>query len=170
MIKITVGDKDFEIHPISQCDLDAVLEVYKQCEDFLALGPVPTASMEMVFKDIEVSKGKDGRFCGIYAINGTMIGIIDYVPNGYNGSPNTAFLELLMIALPFRNQGIGKAVVAAIEKELIEETEVRTIFSAVQVNNPHAIEFWRLNGYRIISGPDLQPDQTIVFGLCKELT
>ena len=34
---IEAQDHAFEIHPVMQEDLQAVLEVYRQCEDFLAL-------------------------------------------------------------------------------------------------------------------------------------
>ena len=70
MMTIVVQDHSLEIHPVAQDELDAVLEVYKQCEDFMALGPVPTASMGMVLKDFELSKAENAVFCGIYTANG----------------------------------------------------------------------------------------------------
>jgi ribosomal protein S18 acetylase RimI-like enzyme len=167
-MKIDIPDYSLEIHPTTQDDLDAVLDVYRQCEDFLALGPVPTASMEMVLKDLEISHVEGGVFCGIYTADGKMIGIIDYVPSNFKDEPHTAFLELLMIAAPFRKQGIGKAVVEAIENETRKDARVSTILSGVQVNNPQAIRFWQRNGYRIVSGPELFPDQTTAFGLRKD--
>jgi hypothetical protein len=59
--------------------------------------------------------------------------------------------------------------VAAIEAEIRKDTHIHTIFSGVQVNNPQAIQFWQRQGYQIISGPTLMPDQTTVFGLRKDL-
>jgi ribosomal protein S18 acetylase RimI-like enzyme len=169
-MKINMPETSLEIHPIDQDDLAAVLDVYRQCEDFLALGPAPTASLEMVLTDIEVSRRDGGIFCGIYdTASSQMIGIIDFVPRDYHGEPQTAFLELLMIAAPFRSQGVGKAVVAAIEHEIRKDARVSTILSGVQVNNPQAVQFWQRNGYRIVSGPELLPDQTTVYGLRKEL-
>jgi ribosomal protein S18 acetylase RimI-like enzyme len=169
MISTMVHNAILEIHPVTPEDLNAVLRVYKQCEDFLALGPVPTASMEMVVKDIEISKGEGGIFCGIYTADGNMIGIIDYIPGNYQGESQTAFLELLMIADSFRHQGIGKAVVAAIENEIRKDTQITVILSGVQVNNPEAVQFWQRNGYRIISGPELMSDQTTAYGLRKDI-
>jgi ribosomal protein S18 acetylase RimI-like enzyme len=165
---IVIPGHSLEIRPIAHNDLESVLDVYKQCEDFLALGPVPTASMEMVLKDIEISRNEGGIFCGIYTAAGKMIGIMDYVPSHYNGEPHTAFLELLMIAAPFRKQGLGTAVVEAIEAEIGKDPQVETILSGVQVNNPQAIRFWQRNGYRIVSGPILHPDQTTAFDLRKD--
>lgn len=167
-MKISIREYSLEIHPIIIEDLDAVLEVYRQCEDFLALGPVPTASMEMVLKDIEISRAEGGIFCGIYTSDEKMIGIIDYVPNNYHGESNAAYLALLMIAASNRKQGIGKAVVAAVEDEIRKDKKVNTIYSGVQVNNPQAIRFWQRNGYRIVSEPKLYPDQTTAVDLQKD--
>ncbi len=133
MIKIKVQAYVLEIHPISQDELQAVLNVYKQCEDFLALGPVVTASSEMVVQDIETSKQTGGVFCGIYTADEHMIGVVDYIPNNYQGYPRAAFLSLLMIAVPFRNQGIGKAVVAAVENEIRKDPTVNIIFPAFRL-------------------------------------
>ena len=168
MITFVVRNQIFEIRPITQDDLIDVLEVYKHCEDFLALGPMPTASMEMVLKDLETSQAECGFFCGIYTGSGKMIGIIDYVPSNYGGEPHTGFLELLMIAWPFRKHGIGNAVVEAVEKEIRKDAKVNKILSGVQVNNPQAIQFWQRNGYRIVSEPKLRADQTTVVDLRKD--
>ncbi len=161
-------NSSFEIRPIVQDDLNAILEVYRQCEDFLALGPVSTASMEMVLKDIEMSKEQGGVFCGIYETDGKMIGVLDYVPCNFEGDPRSAFLSLLMIAAPFRGQGIGAAVVEAVEHEVRKDPQITTMLSGVQVNNPQAIKFWQRHGYRIVSGPIHHPDQTTAFDLRKD--
>ncbi len=165
---ITIEDRSLEIRPIVQEDLNAILEVYRQCEDFLALGPVATASPEMVLSDLELSKKQGGIFCGIYLANGEMIGVVDYVPSHWEGDPQAAFLSLLMIAAPFRGQGIGAAVVEAVENEIRKDAQITTFFSGVQVNNPQAITFWQRHGYRIVSGPILYPDQTTAFNLRKD--
>jgi ribosomal protein S18 acetylase RimI-like enzyme len=170
IMTIAIRDYSLAIRPISPDELDAVLSVYRQCEDFLALGPVPTASTEMVLKDIEISRGYGGLFCGIYTSEGEMIGIIDYVPSNFEGDPYASYLSLLMIAAPFRKQGIGKAVVEAIENEIKRNAQVDKILAGVQVNNPQAVQFWQRNGYRIVSEPKLYPDQTTGVDLRKDLT
>lgn len=169
MITVRTQDKIFEIRPIMQDELDAVLEVYRQCEDFLALGPVATASMEMVLKDIELSKEEGGSFCGIYTDTGKMIGVVDYIASNYRGDPQAAYLELLMIDSSFRNQGIGKAVFEAVENEIRKDSRVMVFFAGVQVNNPRAVQFWLRNGFRITSEPKLMPDKTTAFDLQKVL-
>ncbi len=170
MITVKLRDRSLEICPVTPDDLDAVFEVYRQCEDFLALGPVATASREMVLKDLQVSRGEGGVFCGIHTPDGKMIGVIDYVPGNYRDDPQAAYLSLLMIAAPFRNLGIGNAVVEAIEAEIRKGAAVTAIFAGVQVNNPKAVRFWQRNGYRIVSEPRLHPDQTIAVDLRKDLS
>src|SRR5512133_848173 len=169
MITTTIQRTFLQIRPITQDELEAILQVYQHCEDFLALGPVATASMEMVLKDLEISKDEGGTFCGIYTADGTMIGVVDYVPNNYQGNPEVAFLSLLMIDSSFRNQGIGQAIVEAVENEIRKDSSVTVILSGVQVNNPQAVRFWQRNGYCIVSEPKLMPDQTTVFDLRKKL-
>ena len=170
MILIAVRDQALELRPIADDDIDAVLDVYRQCEDFLSLGPVPTASIDMVHKDIEISQQQGGIFCGIFNTDRTMIGIVDYVPRDFEGDRHSAFLSLLMIAAPCRKRGIGAAVVAAIEDEIKKDKKVTTILSGVQVNNPQAVQFWQRHGYQITGGPELMPDQTTVFHLRKDLS
>ena len=164
-----IRNNSFEVRAITPDDLGAVLDVYRQCEDFLALGPHSTVTMEMVLKDIEISQREGGVFCGIYRADGKIIGVVDYVPNNFEGNPHIAFLSLLMIAVSFRKQGIGKAIVQLIENEIRKDAQVTAILSGVQVNNPQAVQFWQKNGYRIVSGPELMPDQTTVFRLRKDL-
>jgi ribosomal protein S18 acetylase RimI-like enzyme len=165
---IAIPAFSLEIRPITLNELEAILEVYRQCADFLALCPVPVASMEMVLKDIEISLGQGGIYCGIFKTTGEMIGILDYVPGNYQGDPHNAYLSLLMLGAPFRNQGIGKAVVEAFEEQVRKDEQVRAILAGVQVNNPQAVRFWQRQGYLIVSGPKLF-DQTMVYDLRKEL-
>jgi len=123
----------------------------------------------MVLEDMEHSHREGSLFCGIYAPEGRMIGVVDYLPSGYRGDPQLACLYLLMIAASFRSQGIGAAVVAVVEKAIGANPEVAAILAGVQVNNPRAVRFWLKRGYRITGGPDLMPDRTIVFSLRKDL-
>ncbi len=168
-MKTCIPHCGLEIRPVGDGELEAILNVYRQCEDFLALGPVATASVEMVMQDVQSSRKRGGLFCGVYDVDRLMIGILDYVPHHYDGNPSQASLELLMIAAPFRGRGIGEAVVQAVENEIRKDAAVTTILSGVQVNNPLAVKFWQKNGYCISSGPELMPDHTAVFRLRKDL-
>jgi ribosomal protein S18 acetylase RimI-like enzyme len=170
MITTQIKEQLFKIRPVTEKDLPAILHVYQDCEDFLALGPVAKASMDMVRKDLEISKEEGGIFCGIYAEAGNMIGIVDFVLNNYQGNAGVAYLSLLMIDSSFRDQGVGKAVFDAVENEIRKDPLVTIIRAGVQVNNPQAVHFWQRRGFSIVSEPKLMPDQTTVFELSKELT
>jgi RimJ/RimL family protein N-acetyltransferase len=123
----------------------------------------------MVEQDIADSQQIGGIFNGVYLADGTLIGVVDFVPQGWAGDPQCAYLSLLMIAQPYRGQGIGAAVVQLIEGKIRENPGITTIHAGVQVNNPGAIRFWERHGYHIVSGPELHPDQTTAFRLRKDL-
>jgi len=160
----------FTVRPLGDADLDDVLAVYRQCEDFLALGPVATASMEMVLADVRLSRQNGGEFGGIYDPGGVLVGVLDVIPCGVEGAADTAFLELLMIAAPYRSSGLGAAVVRTLEADLVQRCRVRVIEAGVQANNPGAIRFWQRQGFVITGEAALLPDTTIAFPLRKVLT
>ena len=74
--------KPVELRPVTREDASKILEVYRQCEDFLALGPVAHASLGMVMKDLEESRSEGGIFRGIYDMEENLIGVVDHIPSG----------------------------------------------------------------------------------------
>ena len=162
-------DHTLEIRPIGLDDLDAVLGVYTQCEDFLALGPQSKASAEMVLRDIETSRQDSTVFSGIYATNENLIGVIDYTASDYHGFSSVAFISLLMIAAPYRNRGIGTRILNLVEGKIRIIGKALEIQTAVQVNNPKALRFWQRNSYCVFGSPERRPDGTEVLHLRKDL-
>jgi ribosomal protein S18 acetylase RimI-like enzyme len=154
----------FALRPVDRNDpavLAALLEVYRQCEDFLALGPQPHASPEMVQADLDLSQKAGGIFCGIYlGPSNELAGVADYIPSGFEGNRQHAFIELLMIGRPFRSHGLGCRVVAELEAIIRKDTQITAIRLGCQVNNPNGIRFWERCGYRIIGPAEHFPDQT----------
>ena len=181
------------IRPITDTDLPAVLEVYRQCEDFLALGPNPTASMEMIAGDRALSLAEGGQYCGLFTDDGLLMGIFDFVRSGYDGNPGCAYIELLMIAAPYRGRGLGEKAVCWLEEELREphprppappgtrsghsiamergekKPGINMLRAGVQVNNPGAIRFWQRMGFAISSEAELLADGTVCYRLEKDL-
>jgi RimJ/RimL family protein N-acetyltransferase len=159
----------FSIRPIEDRDLPAVLEVYRQSEDFLALGPTATASAEMVAADRALSEGQGGLYCGIFcppdSESGSaekLAGVLDYTLQ-IPGRPGTLFIELLMIARPYRGHGLGAGVVDWLLAQY--QGQVRSLQSAVQVNNPGSIRFWQRMGFQITGPAQPQADGTVTFPL-----
>jgi ribosomal protein S18 acetylase RimI-like enzyme len=163
---LLIRGEGFEIRPAGEEERAAILGVYERCEDFLALGPQPKASMGMVLDDLRHSRAEGGVFCGIF-MGGEMAGVVDFVPDGFEGNEGVAFLSLLMISREHRARGLGRRVVEAVEAEMLRGGGIREIRSGVQVNNPAAIAFWTRMGYMIVSGPKAMPDQTTVYDLQK---
>ncbi|MGE5225010.1 MAG: N-acetyltransferase family protein [Omnitrophica WOR_2 bacterium] len=158
--------------PLHLDDAERILEVYRQCEDFLALGPVPHASLEMVLMDLHHSLDGGRNFVGVYLLENSiekLVGVVDYQTAGFEGSLETAFIELLMIAFPYRSKGIGTEIVQRVETEIRNHKQVNTIQSGVQANNPIGIRFWTKMGYQIVCGPELMPDQTIAYRIEKSI-
>ena len=160
----------FTLRPVREDEKQAVLEVYRLCEDFLALTPKPIATMQMVEDDLAISRESGGVFCGIYNSEGVMMGILDVVLKGFGGDPDAAFIELLMIGKPYRDHGLGSAIVKAIETEITKNSAIKAILSGVMVNNPDAVRFWTRHGYQIVAGPDLLADGTTVWSLKKQVS
>jgi ribosomal protein S18 acetylase RimI-like enzyme len=123
----------------------------------------------MVLADWQLSQGQGGEFCGIYDPSGVLIGVLDVIPSGFEGEADAAFLELLMIAAPYRSGGLGTAVVRALEADLVQRGQVRLLRAGVQVNNPGAIRFWQRQGFVITGEAVSYADGTTAFPLCKVL-
>ncbi len=150
-----IRENSFEIRPVTPADLPAVLEVYRLCEDFLALGPVATASMQMVLKDIEISKGEGGLFCSLHNAawkNDRGCGLYS---KSLSGRPpfRLSFVahDRRTFSQPGHREG-GRRRSRLRSKKI----RITTIFLGAQVNNPRAVQFWQ-KGYRIIAGPNCCP-------------
>ncbi len=156
------------IRPITDAHLPALLQVYQQCEDFLSLGPTPVASLEMIAADRALSVSQNGQFCGLFDESGCLLGVVDFVPGNFNHQSDHAFIELLMIAAPFRGAGLGAQAVLWLENEL-RRAGIAVLGAAVQVNNPAAIRFWERCGFSRIGSAQPQSDGTVTFPLEKSL-
>jgi ribosomal protein S18 acetylase RimI-like enzyme len=145
-VTILVSNDNFSIREIRSDDLESVLAIYRQSEDFLVLGPEPHASMVMVEEDIKSSHQDSGLYCGIYDSERRMVGVISFIPWNFGGREKYAYISLLMIAQPFRKKKIGSQIVSLIEEEVHRKYQVILIGTSVQVNNPKALKFWNKKG------------------------
>ncbi len=154
----------FVFRPIAEGDLTQVLEVYRQSEDFLALGPVPDASLQMVQEDLRHSVEEGGVFCGIYDSSDKLIGVLDY---NLVDAP-IAFIALLMVAGPHRGKGIGHKIIEQFEGLVCQQAQhIHAIQLDVQVNNPRGLHFWHRLGFRVIGQPVRQADTTVTVKMEK---
>jgi ribosomal protein S18 acetylase RimI-like enzyme len=165
--KLLFQTRGLQIRPYVEADIPFILEVYRQNEDFLSLGPVPTASLKMVRDDITQSKKENSLFCVISHKQSGIIGVMDFAPQ--RGDPGTSFLALLMIAASYRRMGYGKSIMAAFEKFLLITYKSKVLKAGVMVNNPLAIKFWKRMGFSISPTPEPLPDKTTVFRMTKTI-
>jgi len=143
------------------------LAVYQACEDFLALGREPQASAAMVAADRQYSIRQGGIYCGIW-LSEIMVGVLDYIPLHHEGRAQSAFINLLLIAAPWRGRGLGRSIITWLETHLAG-SDIDQIWTAVQVNNPAALAFWQRCGYVIKTAPARQADGTTTQLLAKPL-
>jgi GNAT superfamily N-acetyltransferase len=160
---LVVGD--LIVRPIENDELASTLEVYKESEDFLALGPVATASMSMIVADIERSANDRGVYCGIWK-GARQVGVLDFIPEA---SPNRAVLSLLLIAKPYRHQGIGTSILEALVAHLRTRHGIRVLEGGVQINNPSGIRFWQRHGFEIGSDAQDFEDGTTAYPMCRRI-
>jgi GNAT superfamily N-acetyltransferase len=153
----------FELRPVTEQDRAALLALYRQCEDFIRLGNTAPIDDAMVQTDLEISQRNRGIFLCIWLPDGVPAGVADYVPAGFEGLAQCAFIELLMIGRPWRGRGLGTAVLKQIEQRVWGAAGVTTLRLGVQVNNPQAINFWEVQGFSRIGGPTPQPDGTVAY-------
>ena len=154
------------VRPLGTDEKGSALEVYRQCKDFLALGPIPEASMEMVEADMDNSRKQNGTYCGIWDTGNNQIGVLDFVPEKGKGISE---LLLLMIAKPYRHAGIGTEVIQVLETYLKEKYDIKVIDSGVQVNNAPGISFWKKCGFIIEKEARDMGDGTTAFKMRKFL-
>jgi hypothetical protein len=164
--------KNYHLRPVNftPADLAGILEVYRLCEDFLALGPVAVASPEIVQADLDLSQKQGGTFHVIEdSRTGKMVGVVDYMLSGFEGDPEVVDLGLLMIGVPYRGQGLGEEVTHAVENEICTASQAKAIHTGCQVNNTGGIRFWQRMGNMINSGPVAFPDGTTAYQFIKKI-
>jgi ribosomal protein S18 acetylase RimI-like enzyme len=161
---IPIAD-DLVIRSVGVAEAEEILDLYRQCEDFLSLGPSPAATCEMVLEDLRHSARELGVYSGVFEAD-RLIGVVDWIDPPYGGDAKKGFISLLMIAQGCRGRGIGSRVLEFVEGRMREKL-ASTVETAVQVNNEPAIRFWQRHGYEVAGGPIANPDGTTVHSLRK---
>ncbi len=147
----------YDLRPLTEVDMVAALRLYQQPEACLTFERLPPVDMDNVEVDIEVSQ-EDGRhYYGIFHPTGALVGLVDYLPADNQDDPGDASIYLLFISPPDRTEGLGEAVVQAVELELRREPQLNKILVGVQSKNSYALNFWKANGYQLTSGVDILP-------------
>jgi len=147
-------------------DFAALLEVYRQNADFLALAGL-TADEALLREDLAHFAAL-GAETWVIEKDAQTAGLAAWIPAGYEGRPEQAYLELMMIGRPWRSQGLGSQVMLALQARL-RENGCRVLFAHVQVNNPRGQAFWLRCGFRVEGEAQAQPDGTVTVRLRLDL-
>ena len=145
--------KDLTIRPATAVDLPALVEIYNQSVDFLGLGS-DTPPAQVAAADFAGALGDGGCFC-LLEQAGQPAGVLDFSPYA---APGEAHLNLLMLAAPYRSQGLGQAAFRWLEHELRLLPGLRRLRADVQTNNLRAQVFWQRMGFEVAGSAVLQPD------------
>jgi inorganic pyrophosphatase len=151
-------------------DLQAVVDLYSRCEDFLRKGRAYASIRAAVLADLELSRAEHGCYRLIFDGEQRLLGVVDYVPAKVGPDGPALYIELLMIAPAHRGKGLGAAVVAEVENSAARLHGARRAELSVQIGNPAGLRFWQRQGYEIDSGPHQNDDGTIVYQLRKSLS
>ncbi len=165
-------ERRLEMRALGARDYPAVVEIYRQTPRFIVElngRLADSIGLEMVEEDAAQAANHGATFAGLFLReNGQMIGVVDYVPSGYGGQPNRAWIALLLIAEPYQRQSYGSEVYRLIEESIFADPDVQTIGLGVLVNNGPALGFWRTMGYERVGSTVQDRDGRDVVMLQKQ--
>jgi len=93
-----------------------------------------------------------------------MVGVVDFVPNNFEGEEGVAFISPLMIAEPYRNRALATKIIKLIEGNMTKDFLLKTTRTALQTNNPGALRFWHVDdNIRCL----IDTDKTVMIFLVK---
>ena len=172
MQEVSKAGQRLEMRTLGARDYPAVVEIYRQTPRFIVElnGRSPDSiGLEMVEEDAAKAANHGATFAGLFLReSGQMIGVVDYVPSGYGGQPNRAWIALLLIAEPYQRQGYGTEAYRLIEETVFADSDVQTLGLGVLVNNGPALGFWRAMGYERVGSTVQDRDGRDVVMLQKQ--
>ncbi len=132
----------------------AILVVYEQCADYLALQTPEPPSGAMVRSDVATTAMNDGIFAGIFRRDSNELsGAISFVPNNFHGQRDYAFVLNLMIGSAHRRQGYGTEAYQAVEKFIWLDPDVKRIGTLLLPQHEPSYAFAEKLGFERAGGP-----------------
>lgn len=142
------------IKPVTDDDAEAVLMVYEQCADYLALQTPEVPSVAMVQSDLATTARNAGIFAGIFRRESNdLIGVISFVPKNFRGQYDYAFVLNVMIRVSDRRRGYGTEAYRAVEELIFSNAEVKRIGTLLLPQHEPAYAFAEKLGFERAGGP-----------------
>jgi len=139
---------------VDEAEAEAVLRVYEQCADVLALQTPEPPSIEMVRSDMRATAQLQGVLAGIARRDSDeLIGVIGFVPRNFRGQRDYAFVSLLMIGAAHRRQGFGTEAYRAVEEAIFRDPEVKRIGALLLPQHEPSYAFAAKLGFERAGGP-----------------
>ena len=174
MREVGKAGQRLEMRALGARDYPAVVEIYRQTPRFIVElnGRSPDSiGLEMVEEDAAQAANHGATFVGLFLReSGQMIGVADYVPSGYGGQPNRAWIALLLIAELYQRQGYGTEAYRLIEDAVFVDPDVQAIGLGVLIVNGPALGFWQAMGYQRVGSTVQDKDDREVVILQKQRT
>ena len=142
-------DDAYSTRRLAPPDLPALQALFGRAADYFELatgrGPAPDEA-ERAFVGGPPSKAvSDKRTIGIFDRAGTLVGIVDAIPDF--PADGTCTIGMLLLDPAERGRGVGAAVLSAFERSMVE-TGARTFRTAVVVHHTRGLAFVARAGYR----------------------
>jgi RimJ/RimL family protein N-acetyltransferase len=135
-------------------DEAAILAVYEQCADYLALQTPEPPSGAMVQSDAATTARHGGVFAGIFKREAhILIGAISFVSQNFRGQRDYAFVLNLMIGSAHRRQGYGTEAYRAIEEFIWRDPDVKRIGALLLPQHEPSYAFAAKHGFERAGGP-----------------
>ena len=135
-------------------DEAALLMVYEQCADYLALQTPEPPSGAMVQSDVATTAKNGGVFAGIFRRESNdLIGVISFVPQNFRGQRDYAFVLNLMIAAAYRRHGYGTEAYRAVEEFIWRNENVKRIGTLLLPQHEPSYAFAGKQGFERAGGP-----------------
>jgi len=144
---VILKGKDFEIRPLTACKLDSAVQVYRHSGEGYRAGSV---TGQTVLEDMDLSRAEGGIFCGIYNQEDDLVGVVDFVPAGFSGLPDSACVRSLKISAEFQGKGWAGKTLERLEEELKKDGSLKWIWSCFRDDCPDWKEFSTRHGYRLV--------------------
>jgi ribosomal protein S18 acetylase RimI-like enzyme len=116
-------------------DIEAVLELWRQAE--------ATPSVTDTSDDLRRAVTASPAHVLVAEVGGRVIGSVIGTFDGWRGN-----IYRLAVHPDYRRQGVGRALVAEVEKRLAEQG-AKGITVLVEKEHPWAMNFWEAVGYRV---------------------
>jgi GNAT superfamily N-acetyltransferase len=133
------------LRPLSPVDAPELQAVYQASADFFDSRGGAPSDPDQAEADLAAAVAEDGRFLLGITLHESMIGVIDL--RLASPGPFDVSIGLVLLAEPYRRQGLGRWALRILEAWLSRDTPTEAVIVAVPAQCHAAQAFFQANGY-----------------------